>query len=122
MADMFTRNKVAVLLLTVGTCLFFTAASHGQKYWTSLKIHPPTARLPEQGGAATKIRFVNNSKQELTYYWCHGLKMELYGRVPAGGGVTQDTYAGHIWLVRGTMGRALGKCVATTLPGLAVFR
>lgn len=60
------------------------------------KLHASTA-----GGAETRIRFENRIREPVKMVWVNTDGDERdYGEVQPGGVFTQNTYAGHVWLVK----------------------
>jgi len=90
-----------------------------------------SAERPEQekelrsGGdtAKSSIQFVNRTPQELKLYWLDGEgKRKPYGVVPAGGRVTQGTFASHVWLLAGSDDRPIALFKATREHGVATVK
>lgn len=60
-------------------------------------------------GEPLEVRFLNRSAEEVELYWLDEQgERRSYGRVRPGGERTQNTYAGHLWLVTDRVGAALG--------------
>lgn len=96
-----------------------------------VKIRELPAQAPAQetvlrsgsDGTKTSIRFVNRTAGELKRYWLDGEgKRRAYGVVPAGGSVTQGTFATHVWLLAGADDRAIALFVAEPGQGLATVK
>lgn len=74
-------------------------------------------------GQKTSIRFVNRTTGELKLYWMDSdRKRRPYGVVPAGGSVTQGTFAAHVWLLAGADDRAVALFIALPERGVAIVR
>ena len=79
--------------------------SDGGGKWVNLKEHDPNL-LPHLIRSAdddteTTIIFVNGTKAEIAYYRVDGEGNEkFYGWIAPDTFVNQDTYAGHIWIVK----------------------
>ena len=66
------------------------------------------------GGTETEIIFVNNTKAEITYYWVDfDGNEEFYGTIAPDDSVNQQTYEGHIWLIKDVNGNNLAVFRAT---------
>ena len=76
-----------------------------------------------EDGIKTQVRFVNRTSGELKLYWLDGEGKRLpYGVVPAGGSVTQGTFATHVWLVAGKDERVVALFVAAAERGVALVQ
>ena len=89
--------------------------SDGGGKWIDLKEHDlsllPNLRSTDSD-TETAIIFVNGTKIEIAYYWVdHKGEEKHYGKIAVDTFVNQQTYAGHIWLVKDVNG-----------DNLAVFR
>jgi hypothetical protein len=77
----------------------------------------------KDAGQRTTIRFVNRTSMELKLYWLDNAgKQRAYGAIPAGGSITQGTFASHVWLVAGPDDRAVALFTADAEPGVATVR
>lgn len=73
-------------------------------------------------GPATKIRFVNQLKAAVDLFWLDANgQRQPYGTLPAGASRTQNTYAGHNWLVTDPAGDIVAVFQAEARVGLAVI-
>ena len=80
---------------------------------------------PFQSGTAglnTTITFVNETQGAVHLYWINGDGHEVaYGDLAAGHRRVQNTYAGHLWLVKALDGRSIVKFEAQSPPSFAVI-
>ncbi|MEN3940744.1 prolyl oligopeptidase family serine peptidase [Prosthecobacter sp. SYSU 5D2] len=72
------------------------------------KRHASTA-----GGAETRISFENKVREPVKMVWVNADGEERdYGEVQPGGVFTQNTYAGHVWLMKGQNDRPIAVVTA----------
>ena len=65
---------------------------------------------------------MNLTEAEIGYYWVDGAGEEKhYGKVAAGDYVNQQTYAGHVWLVKDANGNNLAVFRAEEKTGRALL-
>ncbi|MDG2126032.1 MAG: DPP IV N-terminal domain-containing protein, partial [Verrucomicrobiales bacterium] len=82
----------------------------------------PTPRGARRNGGDTEITFVNKTKQTVTLFWVSTREnLTPYGTLAPGSSRAQHTFAGHVWLARGTGGKPLGIYEATDASGTAVI-
>ncbi|MHC4997054.1 MAG: VHL beta domain-containing protein, partial [Planctomycetota bacterium] len=87
----------------------------GLELWA---LAPPS----RNGGAETRIVFVNRLDRPVTIHWVSGSgEPRGYGEVAPGEQRDQHTFAGHVWLVRDTAGESLGYYAANTAGDVAVI-
>jgi len=96
---------------------------------TSDKREPAAAGLLPPGrfgrgghdsGAATQLIFENETEEEIELFWLNGPgKRKSYGKIAPKQSSTQETYAGHKWLVTIADGTPLAGVRATDRPTLA---
>ncbi len=69
----------------------------------------------------TKIKFLNRLGKTVNLFWVNDEgKRIAYGSIPAGGSFSQNTYAGHVWLVTTDAGEPIAAYTARRQPGVAV--
>ncbi|MYC12561.1 MAG: hypothetical protein F4Y39_02410, partial [Gemmatimonadetes bacterium] len=93
--------------------------------WVNLNQYDPGA-LPslksETGGSDTEIIFVNQTQDEIFFYWLDfDRKQKYYGRVVPNRIRVQLTYTGHVWLVKNAAGRDLAVFQAGKKTGRALI-
>ncbi len=75
----------------------------------------------KDGGAETKLTFVNQLKDEVDLFWIDASgQRNAYGRLRPGQEREQHTFAGHVWGVTDRAGTMLGRFEATAEPARAV--
>ena len=75
------------------------------------------------GGEATTITFTNHAGQPVTLYWLPGDGgRKPYATLAPGETYTQNTYAGHTWLIVGQDGHPRAVFIGDPHPGLAEIR
>ena len=75
----------------------------------------------KDGGAETKLTFVNQLKDEVDLFWIDASgQRNAYGRLRPGQEREQHTFAGHMWAVTDRTGTMLGRFEATVEPARAV--
>ena len=84
----------------------------------------PAERAPHPSRAsevATKIKFLNRLGKTVNLFWINNEgKRIAYDSIPAGGSFSQNTYAGHVWLVTTDAGEPMAVFTARRRPGVAV--
>ena len=99
--------------------------SEGGDRWLDLEAHDPSLlpNLTSDGSQTeTGIIFVNFTEAAITYYWVDGAGEEKhYGKVAAGDYVNQQTYAGHVWLLKDANGDNLAVFRAEEKTGRALL-
>ena len=75
--------------------------------------------LVSAGGAqATTIFFDNQTNEQRNVYWLnYAGQRVLYATLRPGGGYTQETYAGHVWIITDREGQCLSMYEAIAAPG-----
>ena len=84
-------------------------------------LDPETAlRGTRRNGDATALTIENATPGEIEMFWIDGSgQRKSYGKLPAGQSFTQQTYAGHVWLVTDTDGQPLAGVETPDAPSLA---
>src|SRR5262249_15135865 len=95
----------------------------GRVKLAELKPLPPdqekTLRSGE-GKEPSRIRFLNRSGRELKLYWIDAEgRRQARGSIPAGGSLSQRTFAAHVWLLADADDHAVALFVAGADRGLA---
>lgn len=73
-------------------------------------------------GPATKIKFVNRLKGAVSLFWIDDNgNRQPYGTLKAGDSRSQNTYAGHVWLITAADGKVLAVFQAEAKAGLAII-
>ncbi len=73
-------------------------------------------------GPPTRVKFLNHLKEPVDLFWIDANgNRQSYGQLRPGGIRSQNTYAGHVWLVTRVGGNPLAAFQAETQPGLAVI-
>lgn len=71
-------------------------------------------------GEATPLTIENATPGEIQMFWVDGAgQRKPYGRLPAGQSTTQQTYAGHVWLMTDADGTPLAGVETPAAPSLA---
>ena len=97
----------------------------GSSKWVNLNWYQPSHRfrpISSNVAVGTEIIFVNNSPEDVSFYWVDSDGKETYfGRVAAKRYNIQYTYAGHFWLVKDRIGRNLAMFQAKEKTGRALI-
>lgn len=73
-------------------------------------------------GPPTRIKFVNRLKEPVDLFWIDtNGKRQSYGKLKPNESRSQNTYAGHVWLVTAAGGKILAVFQAEPRAGLAVI-
>jgi dipeptidyl-peptidase 4 len=92
------------------------------------KVSPPASKLisPEEAskgryssGGPTTITIENGTDGEIELFWVSDGQRTSYGKIPAGGNHTQNTYAGHAWILTNHSASPLAGLVASDAPTVA---
>jgi hypothetical protein len=77
-------------------------------------------RGTRHNGDATPLTIENGTPGEIEMFWVDGEgRRKSYGRLPAGQSATQQTYAGHVWLMTDAGGTPLAGVETPSAPSLA---
>jgi len=72
--------------------------------WVDLNRYDPSALSSlksETGGGETEVLFVNLTQGDIVFYWVDfDGNQRRYGRVVSNGIAIQNTYTGHVWLIK----------------------
>lgn len=84
-------------------------------------LPPETAmRGTRRNGEATPLTIENDTAGEIEIFWVDGAgQRKSYGKLPAGQSATQQTYAGHVWLMTDASGTPLAGVETPQAPSLA---
>ncbi len=97
--------------------------SDGDGRWINLKKHDLSSLPSLKSGdddTETAILFVNNTKAEIAYYWVdYEGNEKSYGKIAPEAFVNQQTYVGHIWLIKDVDGQNLAVFRAEAETGRA---
>jgi dipeptidyl-peptidase-4 len=79
-------------------------------------------RPSRTGGEQTDIILDNQTAEEVQVFWngTDGVRVQ-YGSLKPGERRTQNTYAGHVWIIVNARGRVIGVYEATEVPGTAII-
>lgn len=96
---------------------------------SNLPPHPADLLPPEtamrgtrRNGEATPLTIENSTPGEIEMFWIDGQgQRKSYGKLPAGQRSTQQTYAGHIWLMTDASGAPLAGVETPDKPSFAVI-
>lgn len=83
---------------------------------------PPeeASRGTRHDGEATPLTIENGTPGEIEMFWVDGEgRRKSYGKLPAGQSATQQTYAGHVWLMTDAGGTPLAGVETPAAPSLA---
>jgi dipeptidyl-peptidase 4 len=73
-----------------------------------------------KNGGATPLGIENATSEEIEIFWVDGKgERKSYGKLPAGQISTQQTYAGHVWLITAADGTPLAGVETPASPSLA---
>jgi dipeptidyl-peptidase 4 len=87
---------------------------------TRLLAPEEAARGTRRNGEPSELTIENATPGEVEIFWVDGAaKRKSYGKIPAGGSSTQQTYAGHIWLVSSSNGEPLAGIETPDSPSVA---
>ena len=79
-----------------------------------------TMRSPRRSEAATELTIENGTAGEIELFWVDASgERKSYGKLPAGQSNTQQTYAGHVWLLADVSGQPLAGVKAPDNPSYA---
>ena len=99
--------------------------SDGCGEWVSLNQYDPSALSSlksETGGGRTEVIFVNQTQDEIFFYWLDfDGKQKYFGRVAPDGIRVRRTYTGHVWLVKNAAGMDLVVFQAGEKTGRALI-
>ena len=99
--------------------------SDGGGKWVDLNRYDPSALSSlksETGGGETEVLFVNLTQGDIVFYWVDfDGNQRRYGRVASNGIAIQNTYMGHVWLVKSGNGRDLAVFQAVKKTGRALI-
>jgi len=77
-------------------------------------------RGTRRNGGAAKLTIENATEGEIEMFWLNGDgERRSYGKLAPGGSTTQNTYAGHLWLITDAGGNPLAAIEAPEAPTLA---
>ena len=77
-------------------------------------------RGTRRNGEATPLTIENGTPGEIEMFWVDGSgQRKSYGKLPAGQSTTQQTYAGHVWLMTDSSGVPLAGVETPEAPSLA---
>lgn len=88
----------------------------------SSRLLPPeeAARGTRNNGEPCELTIENATPGEVEIFWVDGqAKRKSYGKIPAGESSTQQTYAGHIWLVSDSSGKPMAGIETPDTPSVA---
>ncbi len=84
---------------------------------TKLLAPEEAVRAARDTTSPTTLILENATPGEIELFWIDdGNQRESYGKVPPGGRCSQNTYAGHAWIVTDAQGTALAGVIANTTP------
>ncbi len=86
------------------------------------ELLPPEDALrgTRNNGAATPLVIENATPGEIEVFWVDGKgQRKSYGKLPSGQSATQQTYAGHVWLMTDADGTPLAGVETPPIPSLA---
>ncbi|GAA5119780.1 prolyl oligopeptidase family serine peptidase [Luteolibacter yonseiensis] len=72
-----------------------------------------------RSGPPSALTIENGSDGEIEIFWVSGRERKSYGRIEPGGKFTQNTYAGHVWLMTRSTGEPLAALEAEDTPTIA---
>jgi dipeptidyl-peptidase-4 len=87
---------------------------------TTLIAPEAAPRGTRRNGEATRLTIENATAGEIEMFWVDGGgQRRSYGRLAAGDSTTQNTYAGHLWLMTDADGTALAAIETPAAPAVA---
>ena len=99
--------------------------SDGGGRWVNLKEQDLNLlpNLKSEGGdPETAIIFVNRTGAEIAYYWVdYEGNEKFYGKIALNASVSQQTFAGHVWVVKNANGNNLAVFRAIEKAGRAII-
>ena len=93
--------------------------------WVNLKQYDPSelSSLTRTPGNETDIIFINATSADIKTYWINDDGMEIeYFPLSRSGFRTQNSHAGHIWIIKNENGENLAVFQAQEKTGFAVYR
>lgn len=70
-------------------------------------------------GGATMLTFENGTDGEIELFWINRGQRKSYGKLGSGKSTSQNTYAGHAWILSDSAGNSLAGVVAGDTPSTA---
>ena len=70
-------------------------------------------------GGPTTVTFENGTNGEIELFWINKGQRKSYGKIESGKSASQNTYAGHAWMLNDSTGKPLAGVVASETPSIA---